>query len=520
MPDQAIDSHDTEAAGMPSLENDILLNMKGISKRFPGTLALDNVQFQVRRGEIHALMGENGAGKSTLMKIAAGLYQPDSGEIWFDGKLVNFGNPAEAIKAGVSMIHQELNPVLHMTIAENIFLHREPAKFGNLFIDKKEMNAQAAGILKKFGMNLDPRTKMINLTIAHMQMIEIIKAVTFQAKLVIMDEPTSSLDSDETENLFRTIAELKAKGISIIYISHRIEEISRICDRVTVFRDGRYIGTRDIDQIDRNILIKMMVGRELSDIYNKQPVKIGDVVLKVNNLTRKGVFNNISFEVRSGEILGFAGLVGAGRSEIMKAIFGLDPLDSGEIMWQGKSLRIKKTADAIDHGIAMVTEDRKKYGIVLCRDLAENIGLPNLKKQQRGFLINFRALIARIAEIANQLSIKAPSLKVEAMSLSGGNQQKVIVAKWLMAAPRLMILDEPTRGIDIGAKSEIYKLMSRFVAEGMAVILVSSEMEEVIGMSDRILVVHEGRINGEFQREDLLDGTKAQELILEKALGD
>jgi ABC-type sugar transport system ATPase subunit len=505
--------------GMAKLESKINLEMKGITKSFPGTLALNDVQLQVRRGEIHALMGENGAGKSTLMKIVAGLLKPDSGEIWFDGKNVSFANPAEAINAGVSMIHQELNPVLHMTIAENIFLHREPTKIHKLLIDRTEMNTKAEKILKKYGLKLNPRTKMVNLTIAQLQMIEIIKAVTFNARLVIMDEPTSSLDSDETENLFRSIAELKDKGISIVYISHRMEEIARICDRVTVFRDGRYIGTRDIEQIDRNILIKMMVGRELSDIYNKTPVEPGEIVIKVNNLTRKGVFQDVSFEVRAGEIVGFAGLVGAGRSEIMEAIFGLNPIDSGEIIWLGKPLHIKNTSKAIENGIAMVTEDRKKFGLILCRSLLENISLPNLKNQQRGLLINHHTQRIKVSEMAGRLSIKAPNLKVEARSLSGGNQQKVILAKWLMASPKLMIFDEPTRGIDIGAKNEIYKLMWQFAAKGMAIILVSSEMEEVIGMSNRILVVHEGKINGEFLREDLQDMSKVQELILNKAMG-
>ena len=343
--------------------------------------------------------------------------------------------------------------------------------------------------------------------------------MTFNAKLVIMDEPTSSLDKDETENLFRIIGELKDKGISIIYISHRIEEIARVCDRVTVFRDGRYIDTRDVCEINRDILIKMMVGRELSDIYNKVAAKPGDVVMKVNNLTRKGVFNDISFEVRAGEILGFAGLVGAGRSEIAKAIFGLDQLDSGEIFWLGQPLRIKNTAEAIKHGIVMVTEDRKKYGLVLCRSLFENIGLPNLKMFSHGPVIDYSSLHIKVSEMSERLSVKAPSLNVAALSLSGGNQQKVILAKWLLETPKLIILDEPTRGIDVGAKSEIYKLMSEFAANGMAIILVSSEMEEIIGMSDRILVIHEGQINGEFRREDLLDGTEAQEMILNKALG-
>ncbi len=504
---------------MSNLKSEFLLEMKGITKQFPGTLALDDVQLQVRSGEVHALMGENGAGKSTLMKITAGQFKADKGEIIFDGKSVSFENPAEAIEAGVSMIYQELNPILHMTIAENIFLHREPMWMGKLLVDRSKMNHEAADILKKYGMNISPRTKMIDLTIAQMQMIEIIKAVTFNAKMVIMDEPTSSLDSDETENLFRTIAELKARGISIIYISHRMEEITRICDRVTIFRDGKYIGTREVAEINRPTLIKMMVGRELSDVFDKAFVEPGEVVLKVDKLTRKGVFHDISFEVRAGEILGFSGLVGAGRSEIMKSIFGLDPYDSGEITWLGQTLFIRNTAQAIDHGIAMVTEDRKKYGLVLCRSLYENIGLPNLKKQQRRLIINHRSNNMKISEYAKKLSVKAPSLSVEAVSLSGGNQQKVILAKWIMAAPKLLILDEPTRGIDIGAKHEIYKLMCQFAAEGMAIIMISSEMEEVIGMSDRIIVVHEGRTNGEFHRSELREGTNSQEMILSKALG-
>ena len=504
---------------MSNLESNYLLEMKGITKHFPGTLALDDVRLQVQRGEVHALMGENGAGKSTLMKIAAGQFKADKGEILFDGKPVSFENPAEAIKAGISMIYQELNPILHMTIAENIFLNREPVKIGRLLVDRSKMNHEAADILKKYGMNINPQVKMIDLTIAQMQMIEIIKAVTFNAKLVIMDEPTSSLDSDETENLFRTIAGLKKRGISIIYISHRMEEITSISDRVTVFRDGKYIGTRDVAEIDRPTLIKMMVGRELSDIFDKVSAQQGEVVLKVDKLTRKGVFQDISFEVRAGEVLGFAGLVGAGRSEIMKSIFGLDPYDSGEITWFGQPLSVRNTAQAIDHGIAMVTEDRKKYGLVLCRSLYENIGLPNLKKQQRRLFINHRSNNTKISEYAKKLSVKASSLSVEAVSLSGGNQQKVILAKWMMATPKLMILDEPTRGIDIGAKHEIYKLICQFAAEGMAIIMISSEMEEVIGMSDRILVVHEGRINGEFHRSEFRDGANLQEMILSRALG-
>jgi len=496
-----------------------LLELEGIVKRFPGTVALRNVDLRVRPGEVHALVGENGAGKSTLMKIAMGLLQPDEGTISFDGKRgLRFAGPSEAIRAGISMIHQELNPILHMTIAENIFLHREPTRL-DFFTNAKKQNEMTREILRRNGLDFDPAQKMLSLTLAQMQMIEITKAVAFNAKLVIMDEPTSSLDIDETKTLFDRIRELKLRGIGVIYISHRLEEINQICDRVSVLRDGQYIGTEDIAEVGRPELIRMMVGRSLTEVFEKTEAPIGEEVLRVDGFTRKGVFEDISFSVRAGEILGFSGLIGAGRSEVMKAIFGIDPIDSGELRFEGRRLKVRRTSDAIKAGIAMVTEDRREYGLVLCRSLLENISLPSLRAKQRRGLIDHRGELDYVDGMAKELSIKASSLRIPVSNLSGGNQQKVILAKWLIADPKLIILDEPTRGIDIGAKSDIYKLICKFASQGLAIILVSSELPEVMGMSDRIIVMHEGRMNGEFARSEILSGRVGQEDILNRAFG-
>jgi len=500
-------------------QDDYLLELKGIVKKFPGTVALRNVDLRVRPGEVHALVGENGAGKSTLMKIVMGLLQSDEGTIAFDGKSqVRFSGPSEAIRAGISMIHQELNPILHMTIAENVFLHREPTKL-SFFTNSKKQNEMTKVILEKNDLGFDPAQKMLTLTLAQMQVIEITKAVAFNAKLVIMDEPTSSLDVDETKSLFERIRELKRRGISVIYISHRLEEINQICDRVSVLRDGQYIGTKDIADIDRSELIRMMVGRSLTEVFEKTVVPIGGEVLRVEGYTRKGVFEDISFSVHAGEILGFSGLIGAGRSEVMKSIFGIDPVDSGKLQFEGRELKVRRTSDAIKAGIAMVTEDRREYGLVLCRSLLENISLPSLKAKQRRGFINHRGEFAYVHEMAKELSIKASNLRMPVSNLSGGNQQKVILAKWLIADPRLIILDEPTRGIDIGAKSDIYKLICKFASQGLAIILVSSELPEVMGMSDRIIVMHEGRMNGEFSREEISSGRVNQEDVLNRAFG-
>ena len=494
-----------------------LFECTGISKAFGGTQALKDVQLHIKKGEVHALLGENGAGKSTLMKVIIGLHKPDEGEMKFEGKPYVVTGPADAIKKGISMIHQELNPEPHLTIAESIFLKREDVK-KILFLDKKKTNQKAAEILDKFNFKASPKTLMEELTLAQVQMIEIIKAVSTDARLIIMDEPTSSLDSNETEHLFQTIRDLKEKGVSIIYISHRMEEIFEICDTVSVFRDGKYISTRDLKGVTKQELIAMMVGRNVENVFPKVDCKIGKTVLKVENLCGKG-FKNISFEVHEGEIVGLSGLVGSGRSETMRAIFGLDPLTEGKIYLEGKEVKIKNPKDAIKKGICMVNEDRKGYGLCMNRSIRENISLPNLPARQKGLLINQKREKAEVKDVSKTLTVKTASTELEAYSLSGGNQQKVVISKWIMANPKVLILDEPTRGVDVGAKSEIHTLMCQFAAKGMAIIMISSELPEAMGMSDRLLIFHEGKLNGEIPREHILNGEATQEYILEKEFG-
>lgn len=497
-------------------EGQYILECEGISKSFGGTKALKDVQLHLKAGEVHALLGENGAGKSTLMKCIIGLHKPDTGSITFDGLPYSAKGPADAIEKGISMIHQELNPEPHLSIAESLFLNREDTK--GLFLNKKETNRKAQEILNEFEFGEDPTTLMEDLTLAQAQMVEIIRAVSCNARVIIMDEPTSSLDSEETEHLFRTIRDLKRKGVAIIYISHRMEEIFEICDAVSVFRDGTYVGSRSMEGVTREELISMMVGRKVANIFPKTDCEIGDVVLKVEGLSGNG-FSDISFEVHSGEILGFSGLVGSGRSETMRAIFGLDPLKSGKIWLEGKEVHIKDPYDAVELGIAMVNEDRKSYGLCLNRSIRENISLPNLPKKQRGLLLNQRREKREVEEVSKQLTVKAASIEDEVYSLSGGNQQKVVLSKWIMANPKVLILDEPTRGVDVGAKSEIHSLMCKFAAKGMAIIMISSELPEVMGMSDRLLVYHEGRINGEIGRQEILSGAATQEVVLAKEFG-
>ena len=495
-----------------------ILDCQGISKSFGGTHALQNVQLQVKRGEVHALLGENGAGKSTLMKIVIGLLRQDEGEIFFEGKPYSANGPAEAIRAGISMIHQELNPEPYLSIAESIFLKREETYHHTPLLNKNETNRKAEELLKQYHLNIHPKALMESLTLAQMQMIEILKAVSCNARLVIMDEPTSSLDSEETERLFQTIRNLKEQGVTIIYISHRMEEIFKICDSYSVFRDGHFIGTGDVKDISVNDLISMMVGRKVENIFPKVDCPIGDVVFKAEGLCGKG-FQDINFEVHAGEIVGLSGLVGSGRSETMRAIFGLDKLTSGKMYLNGKELKVKMPGDAITKGIAMINEDRKNYGLCLFRSIRENISLPNLPARQKGVLIDQRREKDECRVIAKTLTVKMSSIESQAYSLSGGNQQKVVISKWVMGTPKLLILDEPTRGVDVGAKSEIHALMSKFASEGMAIIMVSSELPEVMGMSDRILIYHEGRINGEVTRAEILNASVNQETILSKEFG-
>jgi ribose transport system ATP-binding protein/inositol transport system ATP-binding protein len=498
---------------------DYIFQCENISKSFGGTHALDNVRLNIGKGEVHALLGENGAGKSTLMKIIIGLYRPDTGKMVYNGRPYSAHNPAEAIKYGISMIHQELNIEPYLIVADNIFLNREDTHGNTFFLNKKETNKKAAGILRSFDLDIQPTAIMETLTIAQCQMIEIIRAVSCNARMIIMDEPTSSLDSEETERLFETIRTLRSNGVSIIYISHRMEEIFEICDKVSVFRDGKYIDTTPIKDITKDEVISKMVGRTLKSIFPKTACEIGKEVFRVEGISGKG-FSDISFTVHAGEILGFSGLVGSGRSETMRGIFGLDPLINGKIFLEGKEIAINKPQDAIDKGICMVNEDRKVFGLCLGRSLRENIGLPNLRYQQKGLTINKKRDIDQAKDAVNKLSIKTASTEIEAYSLSGGNQQKLVLAKWTMAKPKVLILDEPTRGVDVGAKSEMHSLMCRFAADGMAVIMISSELPEVMGMSDRIIIFHEGRTNGEVLRKDILSGDVTQEVILSKEFGE
>jgi ribose transport system ATP-binding protein/inositol transport system ATP-binding protein len=496
----------------------VIFECAGVYKSFGGVKALQDVRLSVRKGEVHALLGENGAGKSTLMKCVIGLYKPDQGCMTFEGRPYSVHGPADAIRAGISMIHQELNPEPHLSVAESIFLNREDTYGAIPLLNKKETIRKAQNILNSFNFPVKASALMEELTLAQIQMIEIIRAVSCNARLIIMDEPTSSLDSEETRRLFGTIRSLKSNGVSIVYISHRMEEIFEICDRVSVFRDGRYIDSREMKGVSKEELISLMVGRTVKNVFPKVDCPIRKTVLKAEGLCGKG-FNNISFEVRAGEILGFSGLVGSGRSETMRSIFGLDPLSAGKIFLDGKEVKIRNPRDAIKKGICMLNEDRKIFGLCLGRSLRENISLPNLKEKQKRFIIDTKKEITETSEMADTLSIKRSSMEAEAYSLSGGNQQKVVLAKWLMASPKVLILDEPTRGVDVGAKSEMHTLMCKFASEGLAVIMISSELPEVMGMSDRIVIFHEGRMNGIVNREDLLCGKETQETILAKEFG-
>lgn len=492
------------------------LEVKNLHKRFPGVYAVKGVSFQIKAGEVHALVGENGAGKSTLMKMITGEYIPDEGEIYHNGKLLKNRSIADSQKEGVAMIHQELAPLPDMSIAENIFLGQEI--MSGKFINDKAMDVETEKVLKEYGMNYGPKTKVGKLSVAQIQMLEIIKAVRKNADIIIMDEPTSSLSEEESKKLFCIIEELRKQKVAIIYISHRLEEILKLSNQITVLRDGKYIKTVDAKGITQEQLVEMMVGRTLDNIYPKEAVTIGDVLFSVKNLTSKGVFEDVSFDVRAGEILGVSGLMGAGRSEIMNAIFGIDSYDSGEIYLEGKALRIKSPKDAIDYNIAMVSEDRKEYGLVLCRSIKENISLPNLKAHHKGLFINQNKekTEAQVHEAA--LGIKCASMDVSVGTLSGGNQQKVVLAKWLLSEPKVLILDEPTRGIDVGAKFEIYKIMVELARKGMAIIMISSELPEVMGMSDRIMVVSNGKVTGNFTKEDIDSGTVTQKNLLSSAL--
>jgi ABC-type sugar transport system ATPase subunit len=481
-----------------------ILEMRAIEKSFFGTKVLISANFNVKPGELHALMGENGAGKSTMMKIIMGIYTHDRGEIFFEGKPVNIRGPREALNLGISMIHQELNPIMEMTIAENIFIGRERRIKGTPFLDRKQLNEDTLAFLKEYNMDkkITPSMKIKALNIAQIQMVEIIKAVSYNAKLIIMDEPTSSLTAAETEELFKTSALLKQRRVGIIYISHRIDEVMQLSDRVSVLRDGAVVGCFERDQMDHDKIINLMVGRELSGVYPVNKAPRGNVVLEVKNLNRKGYFKDISFQVRAGEILGFAGLVGAGRSEVMQALLGFDKPDSGEVYLEGNPLKIRSPRDAKKNCILMAPEDRKALGLVLCRSVKENIALKNEELFSKIGFMNHVKERSICTKKAKEMTVRMSSISDRVVNLSGGNQQKVVLAKCLMTKPKVIILDEPTRGIDVGAKFSIYQMMTDLASQGIAIIMISSEMPELIGMSDRILVMSNGKIRGEYTEKE------------------
>ena len=468
-----------------------IIQVNGLNKSFSGIKALDNIQFDLYPGEVHALMGENGAGKSTFMKILIGLLLPDSGTINFDGEPIEKMDVHKMLQKGISMIHQEILMVPELTIAQNIFLGRE-IKLG-YWVDEQQINQRSQEVLNLIGLDLNVRTKAKNLSIAEMQLIEIAKAISNHAKVIIMDEPTSALSDKESEMLFKIICDLKSKGVAIIYISHKLEEIFQIADRITVLRDGKYIATKNTKELNKNSLISLMVGREIENLFSSDSRVPGNVILEVQGLTKKSKFDDINFTVHAGEVLGIAGLMGAGRTEIARAIFGIDKMDSGEVTLHGQKIKIKSPKDAIEKGIGYVSEDRKSLGFIPDMSIIENISLSSLKNYSKGWFIQTKNEAKASSHLAGDLKIKAASLHQKVINLSGGNQQKVVIAKVLLASPSLIILDEPTRGIDIGAKYEIYKLINQLANDGLAVIIISSELPEILGMSDRILVLSKGK---------------------------
>ena len=497
------------------MEDKDILIMKDIVKTFPGVKALKGVELNVKYGEIHALMGENGAGKSTLMKCLIGIHPPTSGQIYFEGNQIENYSTAEALKMGIAMIHQELSPVEHRSIMENIWLGREPkTKLG--LVDHKKMYEMTKDVLKLIDFNEDPKTLMVSLTVANMQMIEIAKALSYNAKLIIMDEPTSALTNKEIDQLFSIMKRLRESGKSIIYISHKLEEIFEISDRVTVYRDGQFIGSKATSDITTPELIKMMVGRDVNEMFPKVVCDIGDVKMEVKDLSLGRKFQDVSFTVRKGEILGIAGLVGAGRTEVIETIFGIRHKSSGQILIDGKEVRINTPADAKRNKMALLTEDRRITGIIPMLSVLQNVMIASISKYiRKSGLLNHKQAIQDTNEFVKAISIKTPSIYQKVENLSGGNQQKVLVARWLLTNPEILFLDEPTRGIDVGAKAEIHRLITNLAGQGKSIIMVSSELPEVMGMSDRIMIMHEGKVTG------IIENTKelTQEEIMSYATG-
>lgn len=488
---------------------EIILEMKNITKIFPGVKALDNVELTLHKGESLALIGENGAGKSTLMKILLGSYKPDGGTMMLKGEEYKPHTPAYALSKGISMIHQELTLVPEMTVSENIWIGREKnfSHFG--IMDVKKRAKATKKLLERLNISIDPNQPVAKLSVANMQLVEIARAVSYDSDIIIMDEPTSALTNAEIDKLYDIIKDLLANDKSVIFISHKLEELYTICETITVLRDGQYVSTHDMKKITQEELIRLMVGRKLENLYPKADVPIGKVALEVKQLTRKGYFNNISFDVHKGEILGFCGLMGAGRTEIMQSIFGIDPVDSGEIYLYGKPIDTSSTKKSIENGLAMVTEDRLRRGAIHRLSVRENISLAYLREISKNGFIDFQQEHEDCEQTIKSMEIKVASMEQEIGSLSGGNQQKAIIGKWLLTSPEVLILDEPTRGIDVGSKSEIYKLIGELAGQGKAIIIVSSELPEVMGISDRIMVIRNGEIvahkkRGEFDQEELM----------------
>lgn len=492
-----------------------ILGLKGITKQFPGVLALDSVDLEVQAGQVHGLLGENGAGKSTLIKILAGAYLPDSGEIHFNGHRLEYLTPRKSIDEGIVCIYQELNLIPHMTVAENIFLGQEIKTVKRLgIIDRRRMNEESSQLLQELELKMDPRIKTGTLGVGYQQMVEICRAVSSNAKLIIMDEPTSSLTQREAEELFKMIVQLKSRGVTILFISHRLEEAKRICDAVTVLRDGRKAADLIMKDTTIDEIIRHMVGRDIKNKFPKVQFPRRTEALSVKGLTRNGVLHGISFKLWAGEVLGVAGLVGAGRTEMARAIMGADPIDAGVIKVFGKETKIRSPRDAIKAGIALLTENRKEHGLILIQDIAFNTTLVKLNQHASFGILKLKIIKALAEKLAHELRVRPPDVNRKVVQLSGGNQQKVVIGKWLSSRAKIFIFDEPTRGIDVGAKVEVYNLINSLVQEGAAVMIICSEMPEVLGMSDRIIVMHEGRLTAEFSREEA-----TQEKIMYAAVG-
>jgi len=493
----------------------VVLELRGISKAFAGIQALDTVSFDVRPGEVHALVGENGAGKSTLVRIMAGAHAPDSGEVLVQGEPITMHSPADALKLGIAVIYQEPTLFPDLDVAENIYMGRQPLRPGTPHLNWGAMYREARDLIGRLGVRLDPRVRIRGLSVADQQTVEIAKALSTNARVLIMDEPTASLSLREVEDLFRIVRQLRANGAAVVFISHRLEEVYEIADRITVLRDGKNAGEGTPSELPQDRLIQMMVGRSLDQLFPKEEATIGKTVLEVQKVSRRGIFQDISFALREGEILGLAGLVGARRTEVARAIFGIDRLDSGSVLLDGEPVSIRSPRDALRHGIAYLPEDRQHQGLVLSMSISHNITLAILQQLTVAGWIRSKEEQRVAGEEGRRLQVRGVSnFKQAVRQLSGGNQQKVVLAKWLITRPRVLILDEPTRGIDVGTKAEVHRLVSQLAGQGLAILMISSELPEVLGMSDRIVVMHEGQLTGEFTRQEA-----TQEKIMERAVG-